>query len=276
LVTTGIDTLARLLTNGELSYKDSKDIVDDVYESFKTTFDDFEDTPTLIKSDFLKATNAIYKKYKKPLIVFLDDLDRCLPDNTLTLIELLKNYFNVGEAKVIFIFGQNPRVTKDFIKQKYPKLSTSFVNDYYKKIFDICIPFPKVSDEGTKKYIISRTGTFFDGAGQIVDSLLSYNNQFKNKSLRVIEKVIYDYYFLKNNSRDLPNEFLIFWCFSREITPQEHYKYVEILLEKKEGILGDITSHIETELSESFRDLYKQFHDSHSSIKISSIVENIL
>ena len=37
------------------------------------------------------------------------------------LEQFLKNYFNVAGAKAIFIFGQNPAITRDFIKQKYPE-----------------------------------------------------------------------------------------------------------------------------------------------------------
>ena len=49
----------------------------------------------------------------------LDDLDRCLPDRALELLESIKNLFVVDNADVIFISGIDTDVVKKFINQKY-------------------------------------------------------------------------------------------------------------------------------------------------------------
>jgi len=156
LFTAGVNLAAQFLTGGKLSYKDVKEIYNDVDEAIKKEFENYktyEDITSDIKNDFSKITQKIYDKHKKPLIIFFDDLDRCLPERALELLEAIKNLFVVEGARVIFISGIDTDVVKQFIKQKYQTLKGNFAINYFKKIFNLTVSVPKFEFKNFHNYI---------------------------------------------------------------------------------------------------------------------------
>ena len=50
-------------------------------------------------------------------VVFIDDLDRCLPENAVTVMESLKLYLD--RANCVFIFGAEAGIIEEGIRQRY-------------------------------------------------------------------------------------------------------------------------------------------------------------
>ena len=96
-------------------------------EKFKVDFRKWED----LKND---------RKDKKYNIVFIDDLDRCEPENVLNLLSALKLFFTYGE-KTIFFCGIDKKAIKEAVKTKYGEVVKA--NEYLEKIFDISFSMPK-------------------------------------------------------------------------------------------------------------------------------------
>jgi hypothetical protein len=160
-LTSGLDIAAKILTGGSLSYRGVKEITKDVVESLSSKFETYEDIVEEIKKDFTRITNEISGSSKKPIIIFLDDLDRCLPDRALELLEAIKNFFVVKNAKVIFISGIDTDVVKKFINQKYHNIEGNFAINYFKKIFNLTINIPKFNIINLEKVLINHISNLF-------------------------------------------------------------------------------------------------------------------
>lgn len=96
-------------------------------ESFKTEFKRLED----------KITVEGKPKYN---IVFIDDLDRCEPEQVLNLLSAIKLFFTYGE-KTIFFCGIDKKAVEQAVKTKYGKVVKA--NEYLEKIFDISFSMPE-------------------------------------------------------------------------------------------------------------------------------------
>lgn len=77
----------------------------------------------------------------KTLLVFIDDLDRCLPDNTVKLIEALKNFLNA--KRTIFVVAVDRRVVASMIQQKYG-LHHGYGEEYLMKVLPYFFELPRV------------------------------------------------------------------------------------------------------------------------------------
>jgi hypothetical protein len=89
---------------------------------------------------FEKTFDDLVKEYvgaKGRLVVFVDDLDRCLPDNAVSVLEAIKLYLD--RTNVMFVLGVEPAVIEEGIRARYrdnPKLQAK---DYLEKI--VQLPF---------------------------------------------------------------------------------------------------------------------------------------
>jgi hypothetical protein len=75
------------------------------------------------------------------LVIFIDDLDRCLPENAITVMEALKLYLD--RANCVFVVGVEPNVIEEAIRQRYrdnPRLSATA---YLEKIVQLPIVVPR-------------------------------------------------------------------------------------------------------------------------------------
>ena len=51
------------------------------------------------------------------LVIFVDDLDRCLPENAITVLESLKLF--IGHAHCIFVLGMDHYIVEEGIGLRY-------------------------------------------------------------------------------------------------------------------------------------------------------------
>lgn len=245
LAISGIDTISRLITNGNLNYSNIKEITNDVSEASEDEIDKFSDITKELKSKFVDITNKLPTKFEgRPLVIFIDDLDRCLPKDTLELLEALKNTFNVKNANAIFICGQNSAITKDFIKDIYPAMDYKYATSYFKKIFDYSIRIPGIETTNLKRFIDYRIDEMLNTIQN--DSLTEYiveiNTKVSNQSLRVLNKLIYGYciYDIMNSDNELELEFVISWLFFKEVWPEEYDKILHEILITDTKTFGSI------------------------------------
>jgi len=112
----------------------------------KKTFETYIDSIKLVKNEFKALIDAIGKKYfNKTIIIFFDDLDRCLPEDAIQLLEAVKNLFVTQECKVIFICGIDTGVAKKFIESHYKGLEENFAINYFRKIFNLTVSIPSLA-----------------------------------------------------------------------------------------------------------------------------------
>lgn len=81
------------------------------------------------------------------LVVFLDDLDRCLPEHVVQLIEGIKLLLlgNAEDSRVMFVFALDRQIVGEAIRARYPESSLYTGENYLEKIFDVSLEVPPVS-----------------------------------------------------------------------------------------------------------------------------------
>jgi hypothetical protein len=100
------------------------------------------------EQDFKELVTAYTQGGK--LVIFIDDLDRCLPENAITILESLKLF--IGDANCIFVLGMDHTIIQDGIDQRYDgKLSISG-RDYLDKIIQIPFYLPRAAIEQLRHY----------------------------------------------------------------------------------------------------------------------------
>jgi hypothetical protein len=76
------------------------------------------------------------------LVIFIDDLDRCLPDNAIEVMEALKLYLD--RSNCVFVIGVEPSIIKAAITKRYGANSNLSASNYLEKIVQIPIAVPRV------------------------------------------------------------------------------------------------------------------------------------
>lgn len=106
-----------------------------------------------------KATEVILKKTGKPLVIFVDEIDRCKPTFAIRLLERIKHVFNV--PNIVFVVMTNKRSLAHSIRAVYGQ---SFLSEeYLERFVDLSLTLPN-----------------YDST-QYIDSLLAnYTSQIKN------------------------------------------------------------------------------------------------
>lgn len=202
----GLDSLCKFV--GISDYDAVSKIVDDADKAIKSKeYGQYKDIVQKTKEDFRDLTQQVKKKTKKFLVVFLDDLDRCFPDNALRILEALKNLFVVEGAQVVFLCGIDTGVAKQFIRSRYQGLESDFAINYFKKIFNHTIELPHVPPDNLKQGLVSYIGELFSGSQFTFDSkaqldktaehILRLSNLAGNRSLRSIFNVIDQYFVMQ-------------------------------------------------------------------------------
>jgi len=135
-----IDSTNEVLTKRssliEASLHDWTNSIDDLRKGFDELINIYRET--------VSANNIGIDAENVRIIILLDDLDRCLPEVAIRIIESIKNFFSVPGC--IFILAINPEVIEQGIRLKYNGLDISG-RRYLEKILNYSFRVPVASPE---------------------------------------------------------------------------------------------------------------------------------
>ena len=147
------------------------------------------------KEDFIKWENNITRGSKSPKynIVFIDDLDRCEPENILNLLSAMKLFFTYGK-KTIFLCGIDKKAIREAVKTKYRDIVKA--NEYLEKVFDISFSMPESVDASklVKQYFKDDEKAGEEKLGDLVSDFFE-KLHFRNP--RRIKKILNKYLIIK-------------------------------------------------------------------------------
>ena len=190
---TGIDF--NLLTEDDL-----KDLVDAKLEDYSKAKESVEK----FKDELTKISNKYFKDTGKPMVIFVDELDRCRPDFAISLLERVKHLMNV--ENIIFVLGIDKDALSNSIKVIYG--DGTDINGYLTRFIDLEY---KLSQKYNDQYIESLLDKYnfkdiFNGQSTYrYDSFKSICKQTFNLfkfSLRDLEKIITRLYLIMSSNRD--------------------------------------------------------------------------
>ncbi len=149
----GVRAASKWMTGGLLSYK-LKDLKGFQEDDTPGILQGFEDKIAKCQKAFAELVTALLEANRKQsLIVLLDDLDRCLPENVIALIEGVKLYLSpIHNLPVVFIWAMDKEIVSEAITVKY-QLKSFNGRDYLEKVFDFQIPVPDLHEENFESLI---------------------------------------------------------------------------------------------------------------------------
>jgi len=123
--------------------------------SFYKLDEEFKTKYLSLEKKFLEnPDNAASKK----VIVFIDDLDRCDPENVLDLLSAIKLFFTLGES-TIFFCALDKKAVCQAVQHRYGNVISG--EEYLEKIFDINFNMPESNNIETfiREYLFEEVGT---------------------------------------------------------------------------------------------------------------------
>jgi len=105
--------------------------------------------------DFRKDFEELLEKANiRTLVVFIDDLDRCLPDTVIATLEAIRLFLFV--KKTVFILGADERLVEYAVRNRFPALpgtEREVGRDYLEKLVQIPIRIPPLSGTEIESYM---------------------------------------------------------------------------------------------------------------------------
>lgn len=228
--------------------KDSR--IEEYYDNIKVYSENIEE----FKQALEKFADTIADKLNKPVVIFIDELDRSNPKFVIKLIEQLKHIFEI--PNLAFILTVNKKELSNTIKGIYGSEMDGYA--YYKKFttHDFTLyPIEKILPDNVKVFIeetmkkyndFKMSEEFTTIAAKIVQSL--------NLSLRDIEQVLDHLYYIKEKvTQEYHKEYLIICFFYRAV----YIKDYSVFISMREILEDEPTKLMKrSEYDKSFSDIY--------------------
>lgn len=115
------------------------------YENSKSIREDFKNTLSSFAQTIIDNEGK-----NKPIVFFIDELDRCKPSYTIELLENIKHIFNI--ENFIFILSVDKQQLQSSIKATYGQGIDS--ETYLRKFFDIDLKLPFFADKDYLTHLI--------------------------------------------------------------------------------------------------------------------------
>jgi hypothetical protein len=138
----------KALTSGGL---DTKYISDEIEKAIQGGDNRSVIDPYQYVNNFEEIFKSLVKNYvgdNGRLAIFIDDLDRCLPENALTVLESLKLY--LAQVNCIFFIGLDKRVIEQAVSQRYRDVKITG-KEYIEKIIRLNFFLPDKDPDEVKK-----------------------------------------------------------------------------------------------------------------------------
>lgn len=145
------DVFLKSITLGMVDTEDVEKQLEKAEKKLTTRYDSWVDEVENLQNEFKKLVSE-FKGDSPSVAIFIDDLDRCLPDNSIRLIENIKHFLSV--EKCIFVLGVDNAVLSAAIQQKYAA-NPAFANEYLEKIINLPVHIPEKMDIAKDQYIES-------------------------------------------------------------------------------------------------------------------------
>ncbi len=179
-------------------------------------------------------------KNDKPIVIVIDELDRCKPLFAIQLIEKIKHFFSV--KKITFVLVINKNQLEESIRMIYGQKFDA--HNYLQKFITIETTLPKVKKEGYKNDLGIYCRELFElhdfeawGTESDLIEMLEVLVNFYNLTLRQLEKVFINitiFYSSSTESQFKSTALIAYLSIIKVIYPSEFNKiiYQEIKLEQ--------------------------------------------
>jgi len=188
---------------------------------------------------FEKQFAKLINKYVVPkgrLIIFIDDLDRCLPTKTIEILEAIKLFLDVPGC--VFFIGVDREIISKGIQLKYKDAKDAFDGiRYLEKIIQLAFELPPLEAQNLHKYIHALIPNLPDPRCETIFSI-----GLSNPNPRQVKRIINSYVFLSRLASERSGSIgnLSEIRLAKIIVIQHTYPELYSLLRLQPSLLGDL------------------------------------
>lgn len=158
------------------------------------------------ENDFSKVVKQYTNNGK--FVIFVDDLDRCLPENAITVLESLKLF--IGDARCVFVLGMDHLVVEQGLEIRFSDKIKLSGRDYLDKIIQVPFFLPPVPFNKLREALqVTKTANFDDRIWKIIELGLGGNprktKRFVNSSY-LANQILHNRDFFETNYQAAPNQ----------------------------------------------------------------------
>jgi hypothetical protein len=197
IINVGIPVITKAITIGSID----RDTISDLNKAFTDptklwikSYQEERQNIHLFKTKLSELVEVLkkYNDYKTPIIIFIDELDRCKPDYSLLLLEKIKHIFNI--EGIVFIVSVDRIQLENSIKSIYG--SGMEIDGYLRKFIDLRYQLPEPKNQQYLEYLFSKYDVInFIKTNRQKDNnpgIINFFKEFINNtdiSLRALEQI---------------------------------------------------------------------------------------
>lgn len=102
--------------------------------------------------DFRSLLSELTQKTEAPIVIVVDELDRCRPDYALTVLEIIKHFFSA--PKVHLILGINGKALESSVKARYG--ADIDAERYLRKFINVSFSLPRMVGERGEVDVVAK------------------------------------------------------------------------------------------------------------------------
>ena len=184
----GISAIEKVLSSfqGEdgISKKDFQDLQKTAKEGIETFNGLIKKVPPITPPQqidaFRKEYGEILKEIGKPLIVIIDNLDRCLPANAIHTLEAIRLFLFL--PKTAFIIAADEEMIREAVAEYFKGTSDRHQIDYIDKLIQVPIRVPRTGIREIRSYLFMLFASASDIQKDILEKLRSELEKSLQKS----------------------------------------------------------------------------------------------
>ncbi|MDD2735204.1 MAG: P-loop NTPase fold protein [Desulfuromonadaceae bacterium] len=154
LLSKGAQSIGQII-NGDSSQEDYqavKDAASDIKEKTQGVLKDSEKrTPPAEIAAFRQEFSEILGSLGKTLVVFIDNLDRCLPKNAIQTLEAVRLFLFLPQSA--FVIAADEEMIRHAVSEHYGNLNERLVTDYLDKLIQVPIRVPRLGVHEVRAYM---------------------------------------------------------------------------------------------------------------------------
>ena len=142
---------------------------------------------------FKKLLAELTESTASPIVIVIDELDRCRPDYALSVLEVIKHFFNV--PKVHFVLGVNGNALENSVRARYG--ADIDAESYLRKFISVSFSLPRMVGPHGDQNVVARYAIKLASEMNLPDSLaprcinlLSCVSKVNDVSLRDVGKIL--------------------------------------------------------------------------------------
>jgi iron(II)-dependent oxidoreductase len=155
------DSLLQFASAGMYSLNLGDYRVDTPIKQASAFFDYFDDSlnkllATWVGGKLVSAKQKEMDEKKGALVVFIDDLDRCMPDKTVQVLEAVKLFLD--KHGCVFVLGADIKIVQTAVETHYKNtgITGESAKDYLEKVIQLRFDLPPIVETAMENYLRSQ------------------------------------------------------------------------------------------------------------------------